>query len=94
MALWYELIQVLRRFRKEELLAGKRMLSMAAQAVPTGRQVRSDRSGRIRLVRELRAAGTWPIKDVMQIARASGRDPGLGPRDGGKVVLFQNLAVV
>jgi hypothetical protein len=42
MALLYELIQVPRRFRKEESLAGKQMLSMAAQAVPAGRQVRGD----------------------------------------------------
>jgi hypothetical protein len=38
MALLYELIQVPRRFRKEESLAGKRMLSMAEQAVPAGLQ--------------------------------------------------------
>jgi hypothetical protein len=42
MALLYELIQVPRRFRKEESLGGKRMLSMAAQAVPASRQVRGD----------------------------------------------------
>jgi hypothetical protein len=42
MALLYELIQVPRRFWKQESLAGKRMLSMAAQAVPAGRQVMGD----------------------------------------------------
>src|SRR5580704_224128 len=84
MALFYALIQLPRRFRKEESLAGKRMLSMAAQAVPAGRQVRSDAKRPNPARARVAAAGTWPIKDVMQIAYASGRDPGLGPRDGGK----------